>query len=578
MRSLPKEPSPVAQRRFAWVLRRLRRHTRQYVTGALAAAGASAAAMADPFLLQWLTDQAIGGRNASLLLVGAAGLFAASALRQGLNAVSTLANFRAANGFSLRLRRDAIRHAGRLGADYHSRVSPGHNQFLIERDVELLTDSLHRGIAQVIALFTSVAFAAMAVYHFESRLLIAAIPLNLALLALKHHFGPALNDAAAATQSTAAAASATLQDHLNAITQLQLLPGLFWRERAVLSTSVTYTRTAAHRQKTELLFGAGAGLVTATGLCSLIVIAGPRLVSGDMTAGAFLATYLCMGQLFAPALLWSDLVNRLTQTRTILARVQAFLAEPVNPSDSPNPQPLTPPIAVAVTDISFAFPPAAPILKVDSLTLKPGEILAVIGPSGSGKTTLARLLLRQFDPQRGAIRYNGARLPELHLRSLRGAIAFCPQAPLFFSGTLRDNLRAARPGATSGEIWEALRLAALHGVVAALELGLEEPIGPAAGRLSAGERQRLALARALLQDAAILILDESTSALDPATETQVMENLRRNLGNKACLFITHRTAPLEYADRVIAVRDGRIEPLPGTSRQAGNRQLPTPAS
>ena len=578
MRPLPKEPSPTAPSPFAWVLRRLRLHTRHYLTGALAAAGTSAAAMADPFILQWLTDHAIAYRSAPLLFAGAAGLFAASALRQGLNAVSTLANFRAANGFSLRLRRDAIRHAGRLGADYHSRVTPGHNQFLVERDVELLTESLHRGISQVIALFTSVAFAALAVYHFESRLLIAAIPLNLALLALKHRFGPALNDAAAATQSTAASASATLQDHLNAITQLQLLPGLLWRERAVLSASVAYTRTAAHKQKTELLFGAGAGLVTATGLCSLIVIAGPRLVSGDMTAGAFLATYLCMGQLFAPALLWSDLVNRLTQTRTILARVHAFLAEPVNPSDSPNPQPITPPIAIAITNISFAFPSAAPILQIDSLTLNPGEILAVIGPSGSGKTTLGRLLLRQFDPQRGAIRYNGARLPDLHLRSLRGAIAFCPQAPLFFSGTLRDNLRAARPGATSSEIWDALRLAALHTVVAALELGLDEPIGPAAGRLSAGERQRLALARALLQDSAILILDEATSALDPVTEILVMDNLRENLGNKACLFITHRTVPLEYADRVVTIRDGCTDPLSSTDARARHNKLPAPAS
>jgi len=228
--------------------------------------------------------------------------------------------------------------------------------------------------------------------------------------------------------------------------------------------------------------------------------------------------------------------------------------------------------------LSFGFQPAAPILRIDSLTLNSGEILAVIGPSGSGKTTLGRLLLRQFDPQHGSIRYNGVRLPELHLRSLRGAIAFCPQAPLFFSGTLRDNLRTARPGATSNEIWDALRLAALQPVVAALELGLDEPIGPTAGRLSAGERQRLALARALLQDAAILILDEATSALDPATEMQVMDNLRENLGNKACLFITHRTAPLAYANRVIAIRDGCIEPLSGTERQAGDRQLPAPAS
>lgn len=574
---------------FRWVYRRLRLQTRHYVTGALAAAGASAAAMADPFLLQWLTDQAIAYRSGPLLLAGAAGLFGASVLRQGLTAISTLSNFRAANGFSLRLRRDAIRHVGRLGADYHSRVSAGHNQFLVERDVELLTDSLHRGMAQIIGLVTSVGFAALAVYHFEFRLLIAVIPLNLALLLLKRRFGPALNDAAAATQTSAAGASATLQDHLSAITQLQLLPGLWWRERTVVGASVAYTRAAAHKQKTELLFGAGAGLVTATGLCSLIVIAGPRLVSGEMTAGAFLATYLCLGQLLAPALIWSDLVNRLTQTRTILARVHAFLAEPIYPPDSSNPQSVSRPIAVTIEDLSFAFPmmrlgvpmearkaePAevgnkggptplgglrpAFALRIDSLTIRPGEILAIVGPSGSGKSTLARLLLRQFDPQNGIIRYNGTAVRDLCLHDLRSAISYCPQSPLFFSGTLQQNLCAARPGATSEDLWAVLRLAAIEQMVAGLELGLDAPIGPAAGRFSAGERQRLALARALLQDAAILILDESTSALDPVTETQVMVNLRASLGAKACIFITHRTSPLEYADRMITIRDGQVE-------------------
>jgi ABC-type multidrug transport system fused ATPase/permease subunit len=207
------------------VLRRVRLHWRHYLTGALAAAGTSAAAMADPLLLQSLTDHAIAQRSGSLLLAGAAGLFAAAALRQGLNAVSTRASFRAAPGFSLRLRRHTFRHSGLLGAAYHARVTPGHNQFLVERDGERLTDSLHRGMSQVIVWITSIGFATMAVFHFEWRLLLAAIPLHLALLALKHRYGPELNEAAAAAQSTAASASATLQDHLNAITQLQLLPG-----------------------------------------------------------------------------------------------------------------------------------------------------------------------------------------------------------------------------------------------------------------------------------------------------------------------------------------------------------------
>ena len=157
---------------------------------------------------------------------------------------------------------------------------------------------------------------------------------------------------------------------------------------------------------------------------------------------------------------------------------------------------------------------------------------------------------------------------------MRGVIAFCPQSPLFFSGTIRDNLRTAGPGATSSEIWDAPRLAALDHVPGAMKSGLDAPMGPAAGRLSAGERQRLALARALPQDAAILILDEATSALDPATEARVMDNLRESLGSKACIFITHRTAPLEYAEGVIAIRGGRLEPVSSSGR---NRRFPAPA-
>jgi ABC-type bacteriocin/lantibiotic exporter with double-glycine peptidase domain len=251
-----------------------------------------------------------------------------------------------------------------------------------------------------------------------------------------------------------------------------------------------------------------------------------------------------------------------TATRSGLAREQRFLAETVVPADSAERQPVPGVVAITMADLSFAFPPAAPVLRIDSLILNRGEMVAVIGPSGGGKTTLGRLL-RQFDPQEGTIRYNGHRLGKSRLCSLREAIAFCPQARLFFSGSVRDNLRTARPGASSDKIWEALRLAAVDRVVAGLERGLEEPMGPGSGRFSAGERQRLALARAVLQDAAVLILDEATSALDPATEVRVMENLRGSLGNKACLFITHRTALLRYEDRVVGVRDGRLVPLDG---------------
>ena len=201
---------------------------------------------------------------------------------------------------------------------------------------------------------------------------------------------------------------------------------------------------------------------------------------------------------------------------------------------------------------------AAPVLKDVSLKIPAGKITAIAGPSGSGKSTLADILLGLLEPRGGEVRVDGVPLAGSNTRRWRRSVAGVFQDPYLFHGTIRENLRWARPEATEAEMWRALRLAAAEEFVAALPKGLDTVTGDRGGWLSGGERQRIALARALIREPALLVLDEATSQLDAENERQILAVLESLRGRTTVVVIAHRPALLEGADRVVLLKSGRI--------------------
>ena len=288
-----------------------------------------------------------------------------------------------------------------------------------------------------------------------------------------------------------------------------------------------------------------------------------RYSGGMMTPGEVVAVVLMSLEFSRTLLLIGEFFFAGALGREVAAKVVQFLDEkaPVSSGTGGSAAAAgSDAIAIEFRDVRFTFPGAEePAIKDLSFTLHPNETVALIGKSGSGKTTVTNLMLRTLDPQQGQILFDGAPEDTLSLESIRSQIALVPQDPFLFYGTVADNLRVAREDASDEELLAALASAELLDFVQSSPAGLDTMVGDQGMALSGGQAQRLAIARALLKDAPVVVLDEPTSQIDVETENLLNRALERVTANKTVLLIAHRLSTIERADRILVLDDGRLQ-------------------
>ncbi|MEQ6898889.1 ABC transporter ATP-binding protein [Microbacterium sp. KR10-403] len=299
--------------------------------------------------------------------------------------------------------------------------------------------------------------------------------------------------------------------------------------------------------------------VPVLGQVGILALGGWLALNGSITLGTFLAFSTYIATLMAPSRQLAGMLTIAQQARAGVERIFQLLDLRPTVADAPNAVELAPePGAVVFDDVTFAYPGGQPVLDGFSLTIRPGERVALVGASGSGKSTVGRLLVRSYDPDAGEITIGGHDLRTVRLASLRASVGMAFEDAFLFSESVRDNIAYGAPEATDEQIEQAARAAQAHDFIAALPQGYDTVVGERGLSLSGGQRQRVALARAILRDPAILVLDDATSAVDARTEQTIHDALRSVSERRTVLLVAHRHSTLHLADRIVVLEDGRI--------------------
>ena len=320
--------------------------------------------------------------------------------------------------------------------------------------------------------------------------------------------------------------------------------------------------TAMRRIFARAMLGAVVILLVFSAIAAVVWAGGRDVIQGDITPGALSAFIFYAIMVAASVGAMTEVMGDLQRAAGATERLIELLEmkPDIMPPAAPRPMPTPARGAVDFEDVTFHYPsrPDTAALKGLTLSVTPGEHVALVGPSGAGKTTVFQLLLRFYDPQSGTVRIDGMDLREVDPRDARARIGLVSQDPVIFAADATENIRYGRPTATDAEVHAAAEAAAAMEFIVKLPEGMKSFLGERGVRLSGGQKQRIAIARAILRDPALLLLDEATSALDAENERLVQTALARLMVGRTTMVIAHRLATVVNADRIVVIDDGHL--------------------
>ena len=541
----------------------LRPHRRAIIVLGFVSVAQNAAAMAGPFLVKIGIDRGIPairrGDGSGTLLAVVAVFFAAAVAESVLTAVFVRTSARVGQDVLLDLRMRLFHHFQALSISFHERYTSGRVISRLSSDVEALGDLLSTGIAQLVFALLSVVTTAVLMLLLDVPMALVALLSFPALLALTLWFR---RQAEKAYRAGRVAVALVIVQFVESMAGMRVVQA-FRREprnQAIFEElNSRYADANRWGMRLAAVFGPGTRAIGGVTMAVTLAFGANRVLDGAATVGALAAILLYVRRFFEPMQDLVQFLNSFQSASAALEKLSGVLEE--EPAVAEPAAPVLLPAGgcdVRFDGVSFAYVPGRPVLHGVDLVIPAGQTVAVVGETGAGKTTIARLLARFYDPSSGTVSLGGVDLRSLADAELREGVAMVTQESFLFTGSVADNIALGRPDATRQEIEAAAAAIGAHELFTRLPGGYDSPVGKRGGRLSAGQRQLVAFARAFLADPRVLVLDEATSSLDVPSERVVQEALGTLLADRTAVIIAHRLSTVEIADRVLVIDQGRI--------------------
>ena len=517
----------------------------------------TALALYVPYLTRTLVDDALLGGDLDAL-VRVVGLFlAVTAASFGLNVASGLRYTKVSAETLFDMRLAVYRHLQRLSPRFFARTPLGEIMSRINNDVgeiqRVLADTALAWVGNVAFLVGTVG---MLLWLDWRLFLAAAVLLPPAIWALVR-YRRRLEVRVRVMRERSADIGTFLIETLRGVRLVAASNAAEREATRFRERNDSFVDSLMKMQRLRYLAGGLPGLLLSASTAVVFLYGGSRVIGGVITLGTFTAFMAYQMRLIGPVQGLMGLYTGIATARVSLRRVHELLDEPIEVADAESPAALGPVRGELVfEDVSCGHGRGGVVLEGFGMTVAPGEVVALVGPSGGGKSTVADLIVRHLDPDSGRVLLDGRDVRDISLEELRANVALVDQAAFVFNTSILENVRYARPDADEAAVMRAVERAGLGDFVVGLPDGLGTVVGEEGRQLSAGERQRVVIARALLADPAVLVLDEATSALDMEAQAHVVGAYREVMKGRTTVLITHREEMLRGVDRVVEVGGG----------------------
>jgi ABC-type multidrug transport system fused ATPase/permease subunit len=545
------------------VIRRLPEYMRwvkgRMAIGALGTLIRSATTVAMPYVTGLALDQYVRTKNVSGLTVISLVYLGLAVVMWAGTFAETLNLSYAGQGILYRLRTGLFAHLHSLSLSFFDNNKVGKLMSRVQNDVDQLQTLATQDIINIAANALTLIAIAVVMLLMNARLALITLSVVPVLAVVIWVWQARARRAFIRVRQAIAVVNDQLQEGISGVrvTQSMSREGANLRQfdaanRAHLDANVQAAKLQAFMMPTvEILTNAGFALV--------LVFGGLQVAAGTATAGTVLAFLLFIQRFFAPVM---EIIMLYTELqRAMASAVRIFELMDVEPAVKDPPDALQlPPLKGEITfdRVSFGYIPGVDVLHNIDFSIRPGETVAIAGRTGAGKSSMTSLIARFYDATAGKVLVDGQDVTSVSQHSLRKQIAIVPQDPFLFSGSIEDNIRYGRLDATHAQVIAAADAAGAHGFIGRLERGYDSPVGERGGNLSAGQRQLVCLARAILADPKVLILDEATSSVDTNTERIMQASLGRLSGGRTLVIIAHRLSTVTGADRIIVLEHGNI--------------------